>query len=314
MKLVKLSKVNIPPLPDNIEPYASRPIPKQGIPLHHLCVCIGGTGSGKTTKILEFLNWYDRAKTFDRLIVFSPTADKDIKMKRYITDDHNFIMTHYPQYNDDIMKEEVKNMEADIEEWRQFQRQKEAYNRYLKCKDVEDMTLEDLECLYQTDFEKPQWKYPREEFPCFAMVIDDHVGKKGVFGQNCKGYLSEVCVMHRHISLSIYLLSQVFTNFVPKQFRGGIVNLLILFDTKSHKHKKEIAEQVANKVDEDTFLKIWDFATKDNIHDCLVVDYKAPSIQYMFRKGFDKLISFDNDKSLSWQDIDKDNKDNDDNE
>ena len=306
MKLVKLKNVSIPPLPDNIEPYASRPIPKQGIPLHHLCACIGGTGSGKTTKILEFLSWYDKARTFDRLIIFSPTADKDIKMKRYISDKHNFNITHYNQYNDAIMREEVANFEGDIAEWRQFQRQKEAYERYLKCKDVEDLSLDDLECLHETDFEKPRWKYSREEFPCFAMLIDDHVGKAGVFGSNCKGYLSEVCVMHRHISLSIYLLSQVFTNFIPKQFRGGIINLWVLFDTKSKKHKEDIAEQVANKVDKDTFMRVWNFATRDSAHSALVVDYKAPSVDYMFRKGFDKLITLDKNDDLSSVDIESD--------
>lgn len=306
MKVVKLKNVNIPPLADNIEPYASRPIPKQAIPLHHLCACIGGTGSGKTTKILEFLNWYDKAKTFDRLIIFSPTADKDLKMKSYINADHNFIVTYYEQYTDTIMRDEVEKFEADIEEWRLFQRQKEAYDKYLKCKDVNDLSLDDLEYLYQIDFEKPKWKYGKEQYPCFAMLIDDHVGKRGVFGANCSGYLSQVCVMHRHISLSIYLLSQVFTNFIPKQFRGGVINLWILFDTKSRKHKEDIAEQVANKVEQDTFMKVWDFATKNNKHDCLVVDYKAPSVDFMFRKGFDKLIRLNDEKEVSHIDIDSD--------
>lgn len=306
MKLVKLKNVAIPPLPDNAEPYASRPVPKQGIPLHHLCACIGGTGSGKTTKMLEFLNWYDRAGSFDRLIVFSPTADKDLKMKRYISDKHNFLVTYYPQYSDAIMREEVANMEADLEEWRMFQKQKEAYQRYLKCKSVDDVSLEDLELLYQIDFEKPQWKYRKEVYPCFAVVIDDHVGKKGLFGANCTGYLSEVCVIHRHISMSLYLLSQVFANFIPKQFRGGIINLWVLFSTKSQKHKEDIADQVANKVDTDTFLKVWDYATKDSHHDALVVDYKAPSIDYMFRKGFDKLIQLNREKDISHTDIQED--------
>lgn len=303
MKLVKLRNVAIPSLPDNAEPYASRPIPKQAIPLHHLCACIGGTGSGKTTKMLEFLNWYDKAGSFDRLIIFSPTADKDMKMKRYISDKHNFQVTYYPQYSDKIMREEVASMEADLEEWRQFQKQKEAYERYIRAKSVDDLSMEDLELLYLLDFEKPQWKYRKEVYPCFAVVIDDHVGKKGLFGANCTGYLSEVCVIHRHISMSLYLLSQVFANFIPKQFRGGIINLWVLFSTKSQKHKEDIADQVANKVDTDTFLKVWDYATKDSHHDALVVDYKAPSIDFMFRKGFDKLIQFNPEKDLSHTDI-----------
>lgn len=298
MKLVKLSNVNIPALPSNEEPYASRPIPKQAIPLHHLCACIGGTGSGKTTSMLKFLSWYDRAHSFDRLIIFSPTADKDAKMKRYITDEHNFQVTYYPLYNDATMKEEVANMEADIEEWRLFLKQKKAYKKFLKVKDVEELDMEDLEMLYAIDFEEPKWKYKSEQYPCFAVIIDDHVGRRGVFGSNCTGYLTELAVTHRHISLSIYLLSQVFTNFIPKQLRGGVINMWVLFSTKSQKHKESIAEQVANKVDTETFIKVWDYATKDSPHDALVVDYKAPSIDFMFRKNFDKLIKLKSENTL----------------
>lgn len=254
MKLVKLKNAVLPNLPDNEEPYASRHIPKQGIPLHHLGVFLGGTGSGKTMA-LKFLEWYGKAGSFDRLVVFSPTGMKDPKTKRFIQDDHYFDVTYYPKYADDIMREEAHNFEADIQEWEQFKKQKQAYEKYQRCKDVEDLTMEDSQYLHECDFEKPKWKYPKEQWPCFAVLIDDHACSKGVFGTSNKGYLSEFCVGHRHFSTSVYLLSQVFMGFVPKQFRGGIVNLWALFSTKSQHHKEEIAEQVANKVDEKTFIQ-----------------------------------------------------------
>jgi len=225
MKLVKLKNVSLPNLPDNIEPYASRPIPKQGIPLHHLAAVIGGTDSGKTTSILKFVEWYSKAGSFDRLVIFCTTGMKDPKVKRFIQDDHYFDITFYPKYGDVIMKQESANFEADIEEWGLFQKKKLAYEKYKRCKDIDELTMEDLEYLHECDFEKPKWKYPKEYHPCFAVLIDDHVGAKGVFGSNCRGYLSEFCVAHRHYSCSVYLLSQVFANFIPKQFRGGIINM-----------------------------------------------------------------------------------------
>ena len=290
MKLVKLSNVKIPHIEDNIEPYASRPIPKQGIPLHHLGAVIGGTGSGKSTKALEFLSWYDKAGSFDRLIIFSPTGMKDPKVKRFIEDKHNFKVTFYPKYDDKIMREEVASFESDIEEWKLYIKRKLAYEKWVKNEDVDVLTLEELEYLNEIDFTKPKWLYPKEYFPCFAILIDDHACCKNVFGANCKGFLSELCVAHRHYSCSIYVLSQIFKSFIPRQFRGGIITLWLLFSTKSQKHKEDIAEQVANKVSEDTFLSVWDFAVKDSNHDCLVVDYKAQNIDTMFRRNFDKLI------------------------
>jgi hypothetical protein len=298
MRLIKLKNVSIPNLPDNEEPYASRPIPKQGIPLHHLGAVIGGTGSGKSTKILEFLSWYDKAKSFDRLIIFSPTGMKDPKVKTFIEGKHHFKVTFHHQYSDAIMREEVEAFEGDIEEWKMFQRQKQAYDKYLKCDDVEDLSMDDLECLNLTDFEKPKWKYDKEYYPCFAVLIDDHACCKNVFGANCRGFLSELCVAHRHYSCSIYVVSQIFKGFIPKQFRNGIVNLWILFSTKTQKHKEDLAEQLANKIDPDSFIEYWDYAVKDDPHDCLVVDYKAKSLDTMFRKNFDKLIVVNNNNEI----------------
>lgn len=302
MKLIKLKNVSIPDVPDNQEPYATRPIPKQGIPLHHLCACIGGTGSGKTTSLLKFLMWYDKAGTFDRLIIFSPTLSREPKGKAFLEADHNFEISYYHEYSDAIMMEERERMLGDIQEWNRFLKKKEAWEKFKRCKSVEDLTMDELVLLEECDFEKPKWIYDREYYPTCALLLDDHVGKRGVFNANCRSKLVEVCVEHRHLSLSIYLLSQVFANFVPKQLRGGVINLWILFSTKSQHHKEEIAEQVANKVDENTFIALWDYATSRSQHDALVVDYKAPETKFMFRRNFDTLIQF-NEHEITSQPI-----------
>ena len=308
MRLVRLKNVQIPSIQDNQELYASRPIPKQGIPLHHMCTCLGGTGSGKTTAILEFLEWYDQACSFDRLIVFSPTGMKDPKMKRFIQNKHYFDVTYYPLYTDAIMKTEVASFENDIDDWNSHLKKLQSYQKFASSKSTECLTLEELESLYETDFQKPRWKYPKEYYPSFAVLIDDHVGEKGLFGAGqCKGYLSELCVTHRHITLSIYLLSQKFSNFVPKQLRGGVINLWLLFSTKSRKHMEEISAQVANKVTEETFIRVWEYATKAGPHDFLLVDYKAPP-ERMFRRNLTHLIEYtDDSKELSQQCIERRN-------
>ena len=97
---------------------------------------------------------------------------------------------------------------------------------------------------------------------------------------------------HRHLSLSVYLLSQVFANFVPKQLRGGCINLWLLFRTKSDKHMEDIADAVASKIDPKNFIAAWQFATSESPHDCLLCDYKCSNVDDMLRKGFDKRITF----------------------
>lgn len=299
MRIVNLKNVNIPDLRDNEPPYATRPIPKKAPPLHHLCGVIGGTGSGKTTTLLKMLLWYDKTITFDRLIIFSPTLSREPKGKAFLNDKHNFQITYYKEYNDALMMEERENMLMDIRDWEKHLLYKEAFEKFKKTEDVEDLTMDELVLLEECDFRPPKWKYKRELYPTFALVLDDHVGKKGCFSATCKSKLVEVCVEHRHLSLSVYLLSQVFSNFIPKQLRGGCINLWILFNTKSEKHMEDIAESVASKIEPERFIQAWKYATKDNQHDFLFVDYKCNDPDFMLRKNFDKLIQFNNAECLS---------------
>lgn len=292
MKVIKLKNVDIPTVPDNVPPYASRPIPKKGIPLCHLAGVVGGTGSGKTTSLLQFLMWYDKAGTFDRLIIFSPTLSREDKGKTFMKAKHHFEITYYPEYTDAIMMEERDKMLADIEDWHKFEEMKKVWAKFCRAGSIDDMDMDELVLLEEMDFRKPKWKYPKEFYPTFALVLDDHVGKKGVFNANCRSKLVEVCVEHRHLSLSVYLLSQVFQNFIPKQLRGGCINLWILFSTKSEKHMEDIAESVVSKIEPEKFIQAWKYATKDSPHDFLLVDYKCNDVNYMLRKGFDKIIQF----------------------
>ena len=287
MELVKINKINIPTIPDNSEPYAARPIPEFMPPLMHLCGVIGGTGSGKTTSILRFLLWADRAGVYDRLIVFSPTLSREAKGKAFMASNHKFELTYYEEYTDNRLCLERERMLADIRDWNDFLFDKKAYAKY---RSGGELTLPELWRLEELDFQKPLWKFKHEYYPTCAILLDDHVGRRGVFDANCKSQLVQVCVEHRHLGLSIYLLSQVFKNFIPKQLRGGIINLWFLFGTKSTKHMQEIAESVASKIDPKQFIAAWQLATKDSPHDFLMCDYKENDPNRMLRKNFNQYI------------------------
>lgn len=292
MRVLNLKNITIPELKDNEPPYATRPIPKKSIPLHHLAGVIGGTGSGKTSALLKMLLWYDKTNTFDRLVIFSPTLSREPKGRAFLEGKHNFEITYYPEYNDTIMMEERQNFLADIKEWEKFQLYKQAFEKFKRAKSVDELTLDELVLLEECDFHPPKWKYKKELYPTFALVLDDHVGKKGVFSANCRSKLVEVCVEHRHLSLSVYLVSQVFQNFIPRQLRGGCINLWILFSTKSEKHMEDIADSVANKISPEQFIQAWKWATKDSPHDFLFVDYKCSDVNFMLRKNFNQVIQF----------------------
>ena len=58
MKLVKLSSVNVPDVPNNTPEYAERKTPSNMPRLHMLCAVVGSRNSGKTTTALRLLKMY----------------------------------------------------------------------------------------------------------------------------------------------------------------------------------------------------------------------------------------------------------------
>jgi hypothetical protein len=290
MKLIKLHDVNIPRIQNNTPPYAARAVPKCAFPLHFRMAIIGGVGRGKTTSLIKILQWYDKSKSFDKCIFFSPTLQGENKGDQFLKAKHNFEISHHSHYSDSVMQEEAEAMKVNIDAWKLWEQKKKVWEKFKKCQDVEEMSLDELQILELMGFNPPQNEFPNG-YPSHILVLDDLVGAKGVFSANCRGFLTEFILRSRHYSCSIIILSQVFKNFLPAQLRQGSFDKWVLFGTKSH-HKVDIAEEVSDRVDSKTFLDVWDFATQDE-HECLVVDYTAAKKQDMFRKGFDTLIQYE---------------------
>ena len=100
MKLVQLP-IKLPELQDNTLEYSSRPVPPECFPLHLLCAVIGGRGSGKSTLTLKLTKLYDKAKSFDRIVLFSTTAHKEPKMKNFLASKTYAELTHYKGFIND---------------------------------------------------------------------------------------------------------------------------------------------------------------------------------------------------------------------
>ena len=270
-----------------------------------MCI-IGGVGAGKTSFLLKFLKWYDKVKAWDKCIFFSPTLKGENKGETFMTDKHNFELVVHNRYTDLKMKEEANEMKARIEDWKMWERKKEVWAKFKRVKTIDELDLDDLMILESMGWEKPQNEFPNG-YPSYVLILDDLVGAKGVFNANCRGFLTEFILQSRHHSCTVIILSQVFKNFLPAQLRQGSFDKWVLFGTKS-KHRESIAEEMSDKIEPEKFLEIWDFVCQDP-HSCLFVDYTAP-LEFMFRKGFDRLVQFDVKKSeisLRQDDDDKTN-------
>ena len=52
----------------------------------------------------------------------------------------------------------------------------------------------------------------------------------------------------------------------------------------------KVIEEIGGNIDEDTFTKVYEEATKDDPHDFLVIEFTPSNKKYMFRKRWDTIL------------------------
>lgn len=289
MKIVKLKNVSIPDLPNNTPEYTERRTPPNMPRLHMLCAVVGSRNSGKTTTVLRLLKMYIKSKSYDKIFWWSPTAKREQKFKTFMSEceKQGVDIEVKERFDEREFLELQEWIRGEIDEYRNYKKKLEVWNKFVKVKDTNELTLDELASLEEMEWDKPKTDY-KNGFPSFALCYDDMIGDKSVFSPNCKGTTSQFWILHRHLSCSVFILSQIVANGIPRQIRGNI-SLWILFSCKSDKLKKEVSEELAFKVSPEKMLEMWEYATQDR-HDFLMCDYDCPDEKCMFRMNFDKLL------------------------
>lgn len=287
MKLVKLKGVTVPELEGNLPPYASRRTPK-GMPrLHMLSAVIGSRGSGKTTAVLRMLKLYVQSRSYDKIFWFSPTARREQKMQDFMKFcEGKCDLEIIDQFDEREFLALQDYMRSEIDGYKEYQRKLEVWRKFCRA-DVDSLTIDELWTLDEMGWVKPTTDY-KFGHPSFCICWDDCVGDKKVFSANCRGATSQFWILHRHLSCSVFLLSQIHANGIPRAIRSNI-SLFILFACKSETLRRSIAEEIAFRVEPQKLLDIWDFATR-NPHDFLMVDSDCSDDKLMFRRNYDSLI------------------------
>lgn len=294
MKIVQLQGIRMPDLPENTPEYLSRPVPPECFPLHLLSACIGGRGAGKSSFALKLVKLYDKAKSFDRIILFSTTAHKEPKMKNFLNSKTFAELSHYKGFNEGDLRNEMDRMESDIEAYRAYKSQARIWDKYVSSHyNVDAMTYEEIISLDLMGFAKPLCPNKSGMYPCHLIMFDDLVGCR-VFRANMNGLANNLLISHRHYSASVLILSQSFTSFIPKPVRGSNIGLWVLFACKCEKTMKEISEDVASKISPEQFVKAWKCAT-EKPYNAFVCDYDTSDSNRRFRINLDKLLIMDSE-------------------
>lgn len=292
MKVTKVQEIKLPKRKCLEPEYLTRKTP-EGMPnLNFLAVLYGAMGSGKSVALYNMIDMYDASKSYDRIIWYSPTMARDVNGMDYLQRHHNFELVHYPEFNQADFTSELNKMKADIDEYRRYIKQVEIWKKYVHSNyNIDALSVDEIWALDLLDWEEPQTTF-KWGFPSFAVVFDDMICEK-LFSQNIKNPVSKFFTTHRQHSCCVFFTSQVHQQGVPRQIRG-VVSIWALFRCKSKDLQEDIAKELSFKCDKQTLMKVWDFATQNDPHHFLFVDYKQNDLNKMFRRNFNEAICLEN--------------------
>lgn len=249
----------------------------------------GSRGSGKTTCMLQLVRMYDRVRAFDKIVIFTPTHSKDPKFEAFIDSNPNAKVELVENYSDAKFNHYVSEMETGLMDFEKHKKAREAFGKFSKGENVDDMPDDDILALYAYDFMNPdateRFKHGR---PSTLIVFDDMVGDKRVYRGDSAGVVGRFALRHRHFNCSLAFLSQAYKSGIPRQLRNNL-SLAVFFANKSDRIKEEISEEMSSFISPDDFVNLWNYSTEEP-HSFFMIDFDAKDPRHRFRKCFDKII------------------------
>lgn len=262
------------------------------IKMHTLMVLNGKRGGGKTVALCNFLRECKSKHYLDKVFVITPTYNSNKQIWDIADINEEDVLE--PTINS--IREAQKKCEEEKYEWDEFLAKKELYKQFIKDqnKPITRINDENLINYYNYNFynEKPSWKYPKEQPPRLAIVLDDCLNTD-VMAKRTAG-LTNLCIRHRHIcdglGVSIFMLVQSYCALggVPRVIRENCTHLL-QFKINDENQIKKIKEEADLEVSDDEFREMLDFAHNEN-YQFLMIDFANKCPTKKFRKGFNEFI------------------------
>jgi len=289
VKTVKGPDEELPEL--SIREHVKRDAPKTMPRPPFLAGMFGSRGSGKTTMLIKLIRWYDTYKAFDRIVVFSPTYQKDPKWEALQKSDMFGKLELHADFSFNKFSEIQRQQEEALTRYERYLFATQAYQRFVKFKGALDKVTEDeLLMLYEYDFSDPrstsEFRYGR---PSIFVAFDDHVGNRDVYRGDCKGPVAQFSLLHRHYNCSLCFMAQVYKSGIPNGIRNNL-SMAVFFANKSKQMKWEVANDTSSFVSPEQFMDMWTYATESEEHASFIVVFDAEKPEWRFRKNFNQLL------------------------
>jgi PhoH-like protein len=256
------------------QPYS----PQELFKLHTLCGFIGMRGSGKTYAMVNLANKYLDEGSFTRVFIISPTYESNPIFHILHADDDDVYSNPLAATRD--INDILKKCKQDYEDYESYEFYMKAYNKWKKGKTLQ---LDEHTTLENNNYEEPP-EIPR---PSPLLIIDD-MSHSDLYSTSRQNPFINLCLRHRHINhgtgITIFLAAQTFLSGIPKALRQNIQQYFI-WPTKDTTQLDAIYHEVANLVQRDDFIKMYEQATRDP-HSFLTIDNNPTHPSLQFRRNF----------------------------
>lgn len=257
--------------------------PPQLFKLHTLAGFIGMRGSGKTFAMVNLANKYLEEGSFTRVFVISPTYESN-PVFHVLKADREDVYDN-PHNSTAAIADILEKTKKDYEEYEDY---RDYMKAYVKWKRGKELTMEEQTMLENNNHHKPP-EIPR---PSPLLIVDD-MSHSDLFSTSRANNFINLCLRHRHINhgtgITIFLAAQTFLSGIPKALRQNLQQYFI-WPTRDTTQLEAIYHEVANLVDHEDFVDLYEKATKDP-HSFLTIDNNPPHPTLQFRRNFDTFMS-----------------------
>jgi hypothetical protein len=264
------------------------------IKLHSVAVISGKRGAGKTLALVNLLRKARDRNYFDRIFVITPTynSNKTLWDIAYINEEDAFM----PEK--DSIKNILKLVQADKDEWEAHLYKLEMYKKYHKDKHKSHYSIDDEDMLFYAENEffekKPEWKYHKDGVadhpPRISIILDDCLSLP-VMSRPSSG-LVNLCISSRHVcdglGVSVFLLVQSYKcqGGVPRVIREQTL-LLCLFKMCDMNQVDAIEKEIGSDVGIERFREFLEYATREP-HGFLTINFAPKKGHSMFMRNFEE--------------------------
>ena len=264
--------------------YDGRPYPEGLFKPHFQIGYCGRSGSGKSNSMMIALLEYQNLKTFDKMILISPSANEDPKYDRIDWTER------YEDYDTELIKDIVEAQKEDIEEYKLYIQKLKIYEKFIKSKTLKNFNETEKKILASMIIldddgnqliEKPTNDYGRE--PYAILVFDDLAGDSA-YSNAMRNPLNSLACKQRHFRISSMHCVQALKS-LPRTIRQQC-GVMAIFPTKDETALMDICKENCSSITPDEFMKFYRKATDNEKHSFLLADFNSGT----FRKNYDELL------------------------